>query len=103
MTRKATVDEIHQLRSVTQFLALIARQTSPDFEHRISKVRRTFENACVRDLRECNRIKCATYTSTRGIVSPNLSWVDAVLVTTKDSSFGQDKEQLDGITQNFKS
>ena len=68
VTRKATADEIHQLRSVTQSLAWIARQTRPDFSHRISKIRSTFENACVRDLRECNRIvEYATSTSTRGI------------------------------------
>ena len=56
LTRKATADEIHQLRSVTQSLAWIARQTRPDLSYRISKVQSTFENACVRDSSECNRI-----------------------------------------------
>ena len=56
LTRKATADELHQLRSVTQSLAWIARQTRPDLSYRISKIQSTFENACVRDLRECNCI-----------------------------------------------
>ena len=47
-TRKATADEIHQLRSVTQSLAWIARQTRRDLSYRISKIQSTFENACVR-------------------------------------------------------
>ena len=68
LTRKATADEIHQLRSVTQSLAWIAGQTRPDLSYHISKIQSTFENACVRDLRECNRIlEYATSASTRGI------------------------------------
>ena len=64
LTRKATAE----LRSVTLSLAWIATQTRPDFSYRISKIQSTFENACVRDLRECNRIvEYATSTSTRGI------------------------------------
>ena len=55
LTRKATANETHQLRSVTQSLAWIARQSRPDFSYRISKIQSTFENACVRDLRACNR------------------------------------------------
>ena len=31
------------------------------------------------------------------------SWADAVVVTISDVSFCQEQEQLDGITQNFKS
>ena len=52
----------------------------------------TFENACVRDLRECNRIvEYATSTSTRGIYfSPKISWDDAVVVTISDASFCQE-------------
>ena len=68
LTRKSTADEIRQLRSLTQSLAWIARQTRPDLSYRISKVQSTFENACVRDLRECNRtVEYATSTSTRVI------------------------------------
>ena len=68
LTRKATANEVHHLRSVSQSLAWIARQTRPDFSYRISKIQSTFENACVRDLRECNRIgEYAISTSTRGI------------------------------------
>ena len=67
LTRKAAADEIHQLRSVTQSLAWIARQTRPDLSFRISKIQSTVENACVRDLRECNKnAEYATSTSTRG-------------------------------------
>ena len=57
------------------------------------------------DLRECNRIvEYATSTSTRGVYfSPESSWDDAVVVTSSDASFCQKHEQLDGITQNFKS
>ena len=70
LTRKATADKTHHLRSVTQSLAWIARQTRPDLSYRISKIQSTFENACVRDLRECNHIvQYATSTSTRGINS----------------------------------
>ena len=42
LTRKATADEIHQLRSVTQFLAWIARQTRLDLSNRVSKIQSTF-------------------------------------------------------------
>ena len=95
LTRKAKADKLHQLRSVTQSLAWIARQTRPDLSYRISKIQSTFENACVRDLRECNRIvEYATSTSTRDI---------AVVVTISDASFCQAQEQIDGVTQNFKS
>ena len=103
LTRKATADEIHQLRSVTQSLGWIARQTRPDLSYRVSKIQSTFENACVRDLRECNRtVEYATSTSTRGIYfSPDLSWDDAALVTISDASFCQEQEQIDEVTQNF--
>ena len=75
LTRKATADKTHHLRSVTQSLAWIARQTRPDLSYRISKIQSTFENACVRDLRECNRIvQYATSTSTRGINSLQASY-----------------------------
>ena len=68
LTRKATANGIHQLRSVTQSLAWIARQTRPGLSYRMSKIQSTFENACVKDLRECNRIvDYAISTSTRGI------------------------------------
>ena len=104
LTRKATADETHQLRSVTQSLAWIARQTRPDLSYRISKIQRTFENACVGD-RECNRIvEYATSASTRGICfSPDFSLDDAVVATISDASFCQEQEQIDGVTQNFKS
>ena len=45
LTRKATADEIHELRSVTQSLAWSARQTRPDLPCRISKIQRSFDNA----------------------------------------------------------
>ena len=103
LTRKATASELHQLRSVTQSLAWIARQTHPDLSYRLSV--RTFENARVRDLRECNRImECAMPTSKRGIYfSAVFSWDDAVGATIIDSSFCQEQEQGDGITRDFKS
>ena len=102
LTRKATADEIHQLRFVTQSLAWIVRQTRLDLSYRISKIQSTFENACVH-LHECNRIvKYATSTSTRGIyVSSESSWDDAVVVTISDASFCQEQEQIDGVAQNF--
>ena len=56
LTQIAAADEIHQLRSVTQSLAWLARQTRPDRSHRIWKIQSTFEHACVRDLRECSRL-----------------------------------------------
>ena len=74
LTRKATASEVHQLRSVTQSLAWIARQTRPDFSYRISKIQSTFENVCVKDVRERNRIieyamsrstRCRHYTLSR--------------------------------------
>ena len=68
-----TAREVHQLRSVTQSLAWIARQTRLDLSRRISKIQTTFENACVKDLRERNRIvEFALSTSTRGIHFPQL-------------------------------
>ena len=80
-------------------------QTRPDLSYRISKIRSTFGNACVRNLRECNRIvEFAISTSTRGIyLSPELSWADAVVVTICDASCCQEQEQVDGTTQNAKS
>ena len=52
LTRKTTADEIHQLRSATQSLVLIARQTSPDLSYRISKNQSTFEKClCSRHVR----------------------------------------------------
>ena len=40
----------------------------------------------------------------RGIYfSPDFSWDDAVVVTISDASFCQEQEQIDGVTQNFKS
>ena len=54
LTQKTT-DKIHQLRSVTQSLAWIARQSRPDLSYRISKMQSTVENAYVRDLREYNK------------------------------------------------
>ena len=103
LTRKATADEIHQLRSVTQSLAWIARQTRPDLSYRISEIESTFGNACVRDLRECNRtVEYATSTATGGIYfSPDLSWDDAAVVTISDASLCQEQQQIDGVTQNF--
>ena len=68
LTRKAAASEVHQLRSVTQSLAWIARQIRLDLSYHISKMQSTFENACVRDLRGCNKIvEYVTSTSTRGI------------------------------------
>ena len=94
LTRKVTASEVHQLRSVTQSLAWIARQTRLDLSYRISKIQSTFENACVRDLRESNRIvQYAISTSTRGIdFSSAFSWDVAVVVTISDASFSQEQE-----------
>ena len=47
VTRQATASKVHQLGSVTQSLAWIARQKRPDLSYRISKIQSTFENACV--------------------------------------------------------
>ena len=43
------------------------------------------------------------YIHTWHLFSPGFSWDDAVVVTISDASFCQEQEQLDGITQNFKS
>ena len=96
LTRKAAADEIHQLRSVTQSLAYIERQTPLDLSYGMSKIQGTFENACVPHLRECNRIvEYATSTSTRGIYfSSDFSWDDAVAMTISDASFCQEPEQI---------
>ena len=85
LTRKATADEIHPSRSVTQSLAWIARQTRPDLSYRISKLQSTFE--CVKDLRECNRIvEYAIFASTCGIYfSLGFPWNDAVVATISDA------------------
>ena len=69
LTRKAIADEMHQLRSVTQSLAWMARQTRPDLLYRITKIQSTFENAHVRDLREYNRtVECARHLFFSGFV-----------------------------------
>ena len=101
---KAIASGVHQWRSVTSSLAWIARQTRPDLSYRISKIQGTFENACVKDLRECNRIvKCSISTSTRVIYFLHFSWDDAVVVTISDTSSCQIQDQVDGVTKNFKS
>ena len=65
---KATANEVHQKDPSHSLLLGIARQTRPDLSYRISKIQITFENSCVRDLCECNRIvEYAITTSTRGI------------------------------------
>ena len=92
LTRKASADEIHRLRFVTQSLAWIAGQTRPDLLKPHFEASKHFRNACVLDLRECNRnVEYATSASTRGIYFSTIS----------DASFCQEQEQLDGITQNF--
>ena len=54
------------LNSVLQHSCLNRRQTRHDLSYRISKIRSTFENPRVRDLRECNRIsEYVTSASTR--------------------------------------
>ena len=104
LTQRVAADEIHQVRSVTRSLAWIARQTRPDLSYCISKIQSTFKNACVRDLRECNKIvEYTTSTSTRGIYfSSDFSWDDAIFVTINGASSCQEQEQIDGVTQNFK-
>ena len=93
------------LNSVLQHSCLDRRQTRLVLSYRISKIRSTFENPCVRDLRECNRIlEGATSTSTCDIYfSPDFFWDNAVVVTISDASFCQEQEQIDGVTQNSKS
>ena len=105
LTRKAAANDENQLRYVTQSLAWITRQTQPDLSYRISKIQSTFENACVRDLRECNRIvEYLLSTSTRDIYfSPVFFWDDVVVVTISDASFCQEQERVDGIARNFQS
>ena len=59
---------INWILSHSQSLAWMARQTRPDLSHSISTTQSTFENACVRDLREFNRVvEYAISTSTRAI------------------------------------
>ena len=98
LSRKASAHEVHPLRSVTQPLAWIVRQTRLDFSHRISKTQSTFESSCDRI------VEFAISTSTHGIYfSPAFSWDDTVVVRISDASFCVEQEQVDGITQNFKS
>ena len=49
------------------------------------------------------KVQYATSTSTRGLLYPDFSWVDAVVATISDASFCQEQEQLDGVSQNSKS
>ena len=90
LTRKATANEVHQLRAVTRSLAWIARETRLDLSYRMSKIQSTLDNSCVRDLRECNRIvEYSISTSTRGIYFHRFYWHDAVVATISDASFCQ--------------
>ena len=93
------------MNSVLQHSCLNRRQTRHDLSCRISKIQSTFENPCVRDLRECNLIlEYVTSASTRDIsFSPDFSWDDAAVVTISDASVCQENEQIDGVTQNSKS
>ena len=83
LTRRATAEEIHQVRSVTRSLGWIARQTRPDLSYCISKIQSTFEIACVRDLRDCNKScrVCNIYVHAWHLFSPDFSWDDALVVT----------------------
>ena len=46
---------------------------------------------------------CNILIHTRHLFSPHCSWNDAIVATISDASFCEEQEQLDGITQNFKS
>ena len=76
----------------------------PDLSYQNSKIQSAFENACVRDSRECIYIvEYAASASTRGILFlPDSSWDTAIVVRFSDGSFCQEQEQLDGVTQNNK-
>ena len=56
-------------------------------------------------MRECNLIVeyAIFYIHMLHLFSPDSSWDDAVVVTISDASFCQEQEQIDGITENFKS
>ena len=83
LTRRATREVVHQVRSVTRSLDWIARQTRPDLSYCISKIQSTFEIACVRDLRDCNEScrVCNIYVHAWHLFSPDFSWDDALVVT----------------------
>ena len=67
-TRETTASKVHRRRLASPFLACSARQIHADLPHHISKIQSAFENACVRDSRECNYIAAhAAYASTRCI------------------------------------
>ena len=93
LTRKVIASEVHELRSDTQSIAWIARQTRPDLSCRISKIQNTFENATEKDLRERKRIvEHAMSTSTRGIYySSASSWDDVIIVKISDVRFNQER------------
>ena len=46
---------------------------------------------------------CNFYIHTWHLLPPAFSWDDAVVVAISDASFCQEQEQVDGITENFKS
>ena len=59
-------EETEVMNSVLQHSCLNRRQTRHDLSYRISKIQSTFENPCVRDLRECKHIsEYVTFASTR--------------------------------------
>ena len=83
------------MRSFTQSLAWIARQTRLDLCHRLSKIQSTFENVLVRDSRECERLGIC--------IVHHRSWKDPVFLAIHDANFCQETQHHCGITQHFKS
>ena len=108
LTRMATADEIHQLRSVTQSLAWISRQTRPDLSYRIPKIQSTFEKCmCSRLARMQSYCRiCNICIHAWHLFSPNfLGMMQPLqrLATPVSVKNRIEQDQLDGVTQNFKS
>ena len=104
LTPKATADEIYQLRSVTQSLAWIARQTRPDLSYRISKIQSTFEMHVLESCANAIELWNMQHLHPRvASIFLRIFLDDAVVVTISDASFCQEQEQIDGVTQSFKS
>jgi len=96
---KATAGEIAQMRSVIGSLAWVARQVRPELCYQTSKLQSVVATALVKHLEQCNKVlQEAKATASRGLFfkAGAFNWDDAILVTTTDASWANEKKIIDG-------
>ena len=91
-TREATTSKVHRRRLASRFLAWIARHIHSDLPYHISKYQSAFDNACVRDSRQC-KLHCRVGSiciHTWYSFIPDSSRDNAIVARFSDDSMWQD-------------